>query len=258
MNYRHIALCCGLFLALTGCSNKEVSAPGNAESPQPNACDAPAKVSFCGASFKPDATSVLCDEEAPKTVTLKEFKCHSALKYLGLPLADLKPVAAKHLGTLKQLKELVIGRIDDAGADELKVLQNLESLTLRGGKGFTDKGLESIAQIKSLKSLSIHTGVSLTKEGLQQITNLTQLQELKLSSLTALDDSALTPFTKLQELAELTINNCYSCTFSAQAPAVFEGLSNLRRLTLKKAGFAPAGLDALQKARPDLEVLVTQ
>lgn len=138
---------------------------------------------------------------------------------------------AKHLANLTKLKRCGLGSMEKASSGEaVAALVNLplEDLTLLDNQA-TPVGVAHAAKIATLQKLDISHGPTVTDESLPQLAAMPELTELKIGSAQLTDDG-------LQTLA---------------------GAKKLKKLALtgvKKV--TPAGVERLQKARPELVIEV--
>lgn len=138
---------------------------------------------------------------------------------------------AKHLANLTKLKRCGLGSMEKASSGEaVAALVNLplEDLTLLDNQA-TPVGVAHAAKIATLQKLDISHGPTVGDESLLQLAAMPELTELKIGSAQLTDDG-------LQTLA---------------------GAKKLKKLALtgvKKV--TPAGVERLQKARPELVIEV--
>jgi hypothetical protein len=124
--------------------------------------------------------------------------------------------------------DLSQGQATDADLERLKLLPDLESLTLYGAE-IHDSGIERLTALKKLKELVLEN-TEITEEGLKAVATLPQLQSLNLRRSTYLKDS------KDSALAHLT-----------KTP-------KLQYLSLKFTEATGAGIEKLQKALPGCKI----
>jgi len=138
---------------------------------------------------------------------------------------------AAHLANLTKLKRCGLGSMEKASSGEaVAALVNLplEDLTLLDNQA-TPVGVAHAAKIATLQKLDISHGPTVTDESLPLLAAMSELTELKIGSAQLTDDGlqALAGAKKLKKLA----------------------LTGVKKVT-------PAGVERLQKARPELVIEV--
>jgi hypothetical protein len=114
--------------------------------------------------------------------TLDEMCGLPRLKSLSLSGNQLQPKHFSGLGKCQQLTSLSLdpAHVDDSVAEVISGLTNLESLSIRGEKGFqiTDRGLQSLSQIPKLHTINIDG--QFTPEGVAFLAKMPSLRSVYL------------------------------------------------------------------------------
>jgi Leucine-rich repeat (LRR) protein len=173
------------------------------------------------------------------------------LEELHLGKTGVTDEGLKHLAPMKGLRELDLyfTQASDDGLKYLTAIKGLRRLALDATK-VTDEGMKHCKSFKKLQCLGLPGSV--TAAGLAELKDLTELQEIRLVGLT--DDSVkhLIPFRNLERLeliaARLTDKGLVQ-------------LKELKKLRLVEhwgssaSAVTPAGVNDLQKALPECEIL---
>lgn len=148
------------------------------------------------------------------------------LHTLDLSQSKITDAGLKHIGHLKGVKSLRLMRtgVTSAGIKELAPLENLEFLSVME-TNIGDAGLKELSACKRLRAV-YYDGIS-TDEGVKHLAQLPHLEELLLNH-TQVTDAGLQQFAACQSLRTLVM--------------------------LDTPNLSLAGIEKLQKARPDLKI----
>jgi Leucine-rich repeat (LRR) protein len=110
-----------------------------------------------------------------------------------------------HVAKMSNLKVLVMnhcfGLNSDQALSHLKDMRNLEDLNV---SMITDAGLSHLGNVKSLRKLRIGSPCIVTAEGLEHLSNAPNLEELSIYAGTVSDDD-LAPLLRMSELKKLSL-----------------------------------------------------
>ncbi len=121
-------------------------------------------------------------------------------------------------------------QLDDRALERLAAFPALDALAI-GCEGITDQGMQALTQCASLKNLSLgdqwgHAPV--TAEGLMQLVELKSLETLELNGMQLTDEALF----------------------------AIEKIAGLRSLEMLGTGISMKGIERLQQARPEVEVVI--
>lgn len=159
--------------------------------------------------------------EQLRTMTDLQIGGHrkSDKKHISVPLEDFR-----HLAALPALTKLHLGEND----------------------GATDEAMVYVGKLTGLKELILWDS-PLTDAGFKHLTNLKELRTLDLAFATKVTTAALADIVQLPNLENLTIPGTKIDDVSPLAKAP--------KLKMLKVGkLTPGGIDALKKAKPDLQI----
>ena len=179
----------------------------------------------------------------------------------------LEDVSLAHLGTLANMKELIVAAtpIGDAGTEVLSKLSRLETLeidqtevgdgTLAQLKGLanlkrlsigfttiTDAGLANLANLTNLEEL-MFSQAKITNEGVKHLAGLTKMRFLVLNS-TKIDDGALEYLTDMKQLQKLHL---FRTRVTDKGMELISGLTEIKQLDLRSTEVSEDRQDALEE-----------
>ena len=164
------------------------------------------------------------------------------------PIIDLRHL--QHLPNLSSLSVIgmsVTGKLL-SGFESVPQLEEVHFRRIR----LTNEDLEHLASLRKLRVVHLHwTGVD--DDGLVHLAGLSNLQELHLN------DASLTGlgFRHLKGLSQLEVLDLYGCRYIYDADLEdLHGLKRLRRLVLDEARVTATGIAELQKALPNVQIIV--
>lgn len=152
-----------------------------------------------------------------------------------------------------------IGGLRDEDLPHLGRLHRLERLGLIGDNGVTNEGLKTIAGLGDLQELVIREHAFIPDDkfddkGLGHLKRLTRLRVLELAG-TGLTDAGLSQLAGLARLEDLDLSQTRITDAGLKHVA---GMRRLRVLRLSKTAVTPEGVAALQRERPDLDIIVDE
>lgn len=163
-------------------------------------------------------------------LTLEKLKASTELQLGGHRKSDKKHLYVKP----EELKHLV-------------PLTNLRKLHLGENDGVTDEALVYVGQLKDVEELVLWDS-PITDAGVKHLVPLTKLTSLDLAFATKIGTPALTDISRMTSLEKLVLSGTQVDDVSL--------LTKLPRLRVLQLGqLQPRGLDALQKANPQLQVI---
>lgn len=146
------------------------------------------------------------------------------LNYLDLSSCHINDAGLENLKGLNQLNTLKLGwcyDITDAGLKHLEGLNQLNTLDLSWCSDITDAGLEYLKGLKQLNTLNLSRCKEITDAGLKQLKGL-PLNTLDLTRCDQITDAGLKHIKDLKQLRTLNLSECYDITD--------EGLKHLKDL----------------------------
>ena len=164
------------------------------------------------------------------------------------PVIDLR-----HLQHLPNLSRLSVGGMSVTGKllsgfDSVPQLEEIHFRNIR----LTNEDLEHLASLRKLRVVKLNwTGID--DDGLAHLAGLSNLQELYLN------DAPVTGlgFRHLKDLSQLEVLDVFGCRYIYDADLEnLHGLKRLRRLVLDKARVSATGIAELQKALPNVQIIV--
>jgi hypothetical protein len=189
------------------------------------------------------------------------------LKRLLLTETQASDKGLEIVGRLRELEELVIwdpANVTDKGAAGLRKLPKLKFLLL-SGTAMTDEGVAHLAEIASLETLYISDS-TFTDKALEYASRLPRLKALDIANYTREHNTAITA-AGMKFVREMPLLEELGVPFtdaSDEALQQLYGLKTLKRLILDDSGDVfnigarvKAAVSALQKANPNLEVIVS-
>jgi Leucine-rich repeat (LRR) protein len=203
--------------------------------------------------------AVLNGEIAAVTMALRALKDAPTLKAIR-DLGDIEllrvnadiPAKDADLDLLTELTNLTSlnlseTNITDAGLDRVVTLRRLEFLQLNNTK-ISDAGLAKLKSLGRLKSLYL-PGTNVTDAGMSELQSLQTIALLYLGN-TMVTDQGLMPVGKLGNLTDLILGSATT----DRGLAHLTGLKRLKFLGTQFTTVTPAGLAALKKSLPHLDV----
>ncbi len=143
--------------------------------------------------------------------------------------------------------------LDDANLEHIARLYGIERLDLGGslhrGKRITDAGLKHLVGLINLSDLSLST-TNITDAGFAHLASLDNLEKLNLMS-TRVSDAGLIHLKGLKNLRELDLS---FTDVTDTGLKLLEEFKSLHSLELKYTKVSEAAVQALRRARPDLNV----
>lgn len=202
------------------------------------------------------------------------------LKSLGLASSQCNGTGFQHLGALKKLSNVNMHftPANDAGLAAVAAMPNLERLWVVHAK-FTDEAASSLAKHKHLKRLGIGSSLNessgqtlaqiaavplaelelfdkqATDEAVAFAAAIPTLRMLNISYGPAVTDAAIDSIVKMPALEDLKIGHTKltdAGLLKLKDVKSLKTLSVTRSKNSKQPGVTDAGIDAIQKARPDL------
>jgi Leucine-rich repeat (LRR) protein len=172
------------------------------------------------------------------------------LKTLGLFGTKIKDSGLKALRGCKHLQELDLSdaMISNAGLKELRSFAELRRLHLSETK-IGNSGLQELSEIPTLEELNL-TDTKISDTGIVALTKLENLRSLELSR-TRVTDTGVSSLKALPNLERLWLADT-DVTDACLGP--LRDFEQLQSLCLNGASVTPAGVEALQSARPELEI----
>jgi len=145
-----------------------------------------------------------------------------------------------------------IKKISEAGGRVIQISSadaSREASFYLAGKKITDAHLQDLGVVKNIKWLNL-ANTSVTNDGLKSIAGL-NLQKLHLEK-TGIGDAGLV---HLKEMKDLEYLNLYATSVTDEGLKHLAGLTKLRKVYVWKSKVTEAGMKALEKQNPGVQVV---
>ena len=174
----------------------------------------------------------------------------AALESLSLFGTLIEDASLAHLPNPRGLRVLDLGftEVGDAGLSRIAELSALRVLGL-WHTGVTDQGIGALRPLEHLVALDL-TGTAIGDEGVAQLVHHAGLRRLDLTG-TAVTDAGLAALTALQDLEELRLGGTGVTDGGLLSLAAFP---RLRLLDLRSAAVTGGAVEALRRARPEMDI----
>jgi len=173
----------------------------------------------------------------------------TSVDFPGVEVTDAALENVKGLDQLNSLSLMDSINITDVGLNNLKRLNKLESLILIEGTQITDGGLENLKGLDRLQLLCLQ-GTKVTDVGLEHLKGLNRLHHLDLGG-SRVTDAGLEYLKGMNELQEL----CLEGTNVTDAGlTTLKGLDRLELLQLQSTKVTDEGVKRLKQALPNCRI----
>lgn len=191
----------------------------------------------------------------PAHAVIKNWKNLRKLNLRGTVIADETAASAASLPQLEVL-DIADTIVGDVGIEALAAAQKLKELSM-GNIRMSEVGFQSLRQLTTLSHLDLsgrrHQGPSnISERGIQAIASLRQLRVLKLGH-TKFPAKSFSELAAMPAIEQLGLEFCPEV--SDETLKQIAAWKSLRSVELYGTKVTAAGVEALRKERPDLQVL---
>jgi Leucine-rich repeat (LRR) protein len=191
----------------------------------------------------------------PAHAVVKSWTKLRRLNLRGTVIADETAASAAKLPDLESL-DIADTLVGDVGMEALTLAPKLRELSI-GNIRMSEAGFQSLRQFTTLTTLDIsgkrHTGpANITANGVDAIASLRQLKVLRLGH-TTFPDKSFAMLARMPAVEQLGLEFCPAITDDLLQHIA--GWKSLRTVDLHGTKVTAAGVAALGKQRPDLQIL---
>lgn len=177
------------------------------------------------------------------------------LKVLKILHSPLTRHSLLSIGTLSTLEHLVLVRVglDDAALESIGRVRGLVSLNVASNPKITNDGLSNIVKLQRLAELDV-SNKQLSSSGVTHIVVMKNLKTLRLA-FSGIGDADIEQLVRLDKLESLDLSHTQVTDKCVEHLAK---MKKLRSVRLESVNMSETAIKALQRARPNLDVVFSQ